>query len=77
MITLTDQPFDPGALLTASSLGALVVAIGLPLTGAGRWFGFQPPPLNVSLALAAIVAAYLASAELLKAFATRMAPRRR
>jgi Mg2+-importing ATPase len=59
----------PRPLLTASSLGALVVALVLPFTPAGRWFGFQAPPLTVSFALCGVVAAYLVSAELLKTFA--------
>lgn len=62
---------SPSPLLTASSLGALAVAIALPFTAVGRWFGFQSPPLEVSLALVAVVAIYLVCSELLKAFATR------
>jgi Mg2+-importing ATPase len=61
----------PRPLLTATSLGALAVAMVLPFTVASRWFGFQSPPHDVSLALGAIVAAYLVSAELLKTFAIR------
>lgn len=56
----------PRPLLAMSSLAALAVAMVLPFTPAGAWFGFQTPPLGLSLALAALVAIYLVCAEGLK-----------
>ncbi len=49
--------------LTATSLGAVALALLLPYTGLGRWFGFAPLPLGLSVALAATTAAYLLLAE--------------
>ena len=59
----------PNPVLTMSTLGALAVALAIPFSPIGAWFGFQPPPLIVSLSLLGIVIAYLAVAELLKPFA--------
>ena len=59
----------PRPLLTASSLGALAVAMAAPFTPIGGWFGFQAPPLAMTLALGLVVLIYLACAELLKSFA--------
>lgn len=61
----------PRPLLTVSTLGALAVAMAAPFTPISGWFGFQPPPLEAILGLCAVVCVYLASAELLKRFATR------
>ncbi|MGJ5178616.1 magnesium-translocating P-type ATPase [Bradyrhizobium oligotrophicum] len=58
---------DP--VLTASSLIALAVALGLPFTPAGAWFGFVAPPALVLAAIAGLVVAYLVSAEALKSLA--------
>ncbi|BAM92092.1 putative magnesium-translocating P-type ATPase [Bradyrhizobium oligotrophicum S58] len=65
---------DP--VLTASSLIALVVALGLPFTPAGAWFGFVAPPAIVLAAIAALVVAYLVSAEALKSLAVGPGPAR-
>ena len=59
----------PRPLLTASTLCALAVAMAAPFTPIGKWFGFQPPPLEVGLGLGFLVGIYLASAELLKRYA--------
>lgn len=67
----------PHPALTLSSLAALLVAMLLPFTPAGAWFGFQPPPLAVTASVAALVVAYLVCAELLKPFAIAPAIRRR
>ena len=56
----------PSPMLAASSLGALLVAMILPFTPIARWFGFQPPPLAATGALAVVVLIYLVMAELLK-----------
>jgi len=61
----------PSPILAASSLGALVVALILPFTPLGRWFGFVAPPLALDASLIALVAAYLVCAELLKRFTIR------
>jgi Mg2+-importing ATPase len=58
----------PRPALAASSLGALAVAMILPFTPAGSWFGFVTPPLPVVLALGGVTIAYLVMAELLKTF---------
>jgi P-type Mg2+ transporter len=71
----------PQPALIATSLGALVLALSIPFTPIGGWFGFESPPLATSLALAGIVFVYLICAELLKSLAVRTAtkhrPRRR
>ncbi|WP_426264605.1 magnesium-translocating P-type ATPase [Sphingomonas sp. PWP1-2] len=56
----------PRPWLAASSLGALVVAMALPFTPFGAWFGFVPPRWPVTLGLGAIVITYLAAAEMAK-----------
>ncbi len=61
----------PNRVLTISTLGALAVALAIPLSPLGAWFGFSAPPMWVMLALLAIVIAYLAAAELLKPIAIR------
>ncbi|MFG1428943.1 magnesium-translocating P-type ATPase [Roseixanthobacter glucoisosaccharinicivorans] len=59
----------PHPLLAASSLGALLVAMVLPFTPFGAWFGFALLPPALLGALALLVIAYLAMAEGLKRFA--------
>ncbi|WP_457104627.1 magnesium-translocating P-type ATPase [Methylobacterium sp. P5_C11] len=58
----------PGTALAVSSLAALTVALALPFTPMGAWFGFVPPPAPVLLAILAITVTYLALAELVKPF---------
>ena len=65
----------PNRVLTISTLGALTVALAIPLSPLGAWFGFQAPPPHVLLVLAGIVAAYLVCAELCKPLAIRAARR--
>ncbi|CCD86292.1 putative Magnesium-translocating P-type ATPase [Bradyrhizobium sp. ORS 285] len=60
---------DP--MLTASSLIALGVAMTVPFTPAGAWFGFVAPPIAMLAAIAALVAIYLVCAEGLKSFAVQ------
>jgi Mg2+-importing ATPase len=56
----------PRPALAASSLGALLVAMALPFTTMGEWFGFVAPPGYVLLALGGVTIAYLVLAEALK-----------
>lgn len=60
-----DLPRRP---LAASSLGALLVAMALPFTPIGEWFGFIAPPLAVVVSLGTLTVTYLVSAEVLKTF---------
>ena len=60
-------------VLTASSLTALAIALVLPFTPAGPWFGFVSPPAALLASIAFLVAAYLICAEGLKSFAVRPA----
>ncbi|MBC9881800.1 magnesium-translocating P-type ATPase [Bradyrhizobium sp. INPA01-394B] len=61
----------PDPVLAASSLVALLVAMVLPFTPLGAWFGFVAPPPIMMAGIALLVVAYLACAELLKPFAIR------
>ena len=59
----------PRPALAISSLLALVVAVALPFTPAGPWFGFHVPPAMTLAAVAVIVVLYLIAAEVLKPIA--------
>jgi Mg2+-importing ATPase len=59
----------PNRVLTLSTLAALAVALAIPFSPLGAWFGFKTPPPLVTLALAGIVVVYLVCAELLKPLA--------
>ena len=59
----------PRPALAASSLVALIIAMVLPFTPVGGWFGFEAPPLAMLVGTGAIVVIYLVSAELLKPLA--------
>ncbi len=63
----------PDRRLVASALAALVVAMAIPLTGLGHWFGFEPLPGALMATMGAVTLAYLASAQALKRFAVRPA----
>lgn len=67
----------PDPVLSASSLIALAVAMILPFTPVGAWFGFVTPPPIMMAGIALLVVVYLACAELLKPFAIRMGRRRK
>jgi P-type Mg2+ transporter len=67
----------PDPVLTASSLTALVVALVLPLTPLGGWFGFVAPPPAMLAGIAGLVVVYLVCAELAKPLAVRSAGHRR
>jgi P-type Mg2+ transporter len=61
----------PDPVLSASSLVALLVAMVMPFTPVGAWFGFVAPPPIMMAGIALLVVVYLACAELLKPFAIR------
>jgi Mg2+-importing ATPase len=65
----------PRPVLVASSLVALLVAMVLPFTPLGGWFGFETPPLIMLAGIGAIVVVYLVTAELLKPWAVRVRQR--
>jgi len=56
----------PSPWLIAASLGAVAVALALPLTAAGRHLGFVPPPLGFFPVLVVMVALYLGAVEVAK-----------
>jgi Mg2+-importing ATPase len=55
-----------GRFLTAMNLGAVALAILLPLLPCGRWFGFTTPPPMFFLFLVGATASYLALVEFAK-----------
>lgn len=61
VIRTRGQPFRsrPHPLLTATTLAAVAVGVGLPYSPFGAWFGFVPLPGHMVLALAGMTAAYL------------------
>ncbi len=61
----------PSPVLTMSTLGALTLALVIPFSPLGAWFGFRVPPTIVTITLAGIVALYLVCAELIKPLAIR------
>jgi Mg2+-importing ATPase len=74
----TARPFwtsRPNTVLTATSLGALAVALLLALTPAGHFAGFVSLPLPILTAMVIITIFYLGAAEALKPFALRWAPK--
>jgi Mg2+-importing ATPase len=56
----------PHAALAATSLAVVLTALILPFTALGRYFGFQPPPVEFFVILAALVVAYLGIVEAAK-----------
>lgn len=61
----------PRPMLAASSLLALFVAVVLPFTPIGAWFGFVVPPFAVLASIGGLVLIYLILAELLKPLAIK------
>jgi Mg2+-importing ATPase len=59
----------PNPVLTISTLAALAVALAIPFSPLGEWFGFRDLPTPVGIALAGIVIVYLVCAELFKPLA--------
>jgi P-type Mg2+ transporter len=67
----------PHVALVASSLSVVVVALVLPYTALGRYFGFEAPPAEFMAILAALVVAYVLIVEAAKrVFYRRLANRR-
>jgi Mg2+-importing ATPase len=66
----------PEPVLAVSSLVALAVAMILPFTPFGSWFGFVAPPPIMLAGIGLLVVIYLACAELLKPLAVRTRQRR-
>jgi Mg2+-importing ATPase len=65
----------PRPALIVSSFIALAVAMALPFSPLGGWFGFVLPSPFVLIAIFGLVLAYLVSAELLKPWAIGATPR--
>lgn len=66
----------PNPWLTICSLLVVAIAVLLPFTPLGRFFGFVPPPLLFFFILAGMVMVYLAMVEMVKQwFYKRYAPR--
>ncbi len=66
----------PRPVLTATSLGALLVALILPFTPMAGWLGFQALPVAALVGIALLVVTYLGCAELLKHVAIKPGRRR-
>ena len=62
----------PGLLLIGTTAGAVILAMALPLSPAGRWFGFVAPPPLFYVYLAGVTVAYLALVEVVKALFYRV-----
>jgi len=61
----------PSLPLLATTLAVCLLGLWLPLSSFGTALGFAPPPRGYWLVLSTIVAAYLVSAQLLKAWLAR------
>jgi magnesium-transporting ATPase (P-type) len=66
----------PGRFLIGTTLGAVVLAVLLPMLPVGHWFGFVPPPPLFFAYLIAATLAYLALVEVAKVPFYRMLGRR-
>jgi Mg2+-importing ATPase len=67
----------PRPALAVSSLAALIIAMVLPFTPVGSWFGFATPPPVMLAGIGMIVVVYLVFAELLKPLAVAQTGRAR
>jgi len=59
---------QPHPLLTVTSLAIVAIAILLPFTPIGTYFGFVPPPAKFYFILGVMVLIYLGMVELAKQF---------
>jgi len=68
IIRTRGNPFKSRAhpILTATSLGVVIIAAALPFSPIGAYFGFVPPPARFYLILVSMVVVYLAMVELAK-----------
>jgi Mg2+-importing ATPase len=66
----------PHPILTTTTLAALAVAIVLPFSGVGPWFGFAGLEWPIAASIVALVAVYLVMAELAKPLAVHRERRR-
>jgi len=68
VIRTRGSPFAsrPHPLLIVASLSAICLAVALPFTGVGEWFGFVAPPIFLLLVLAGMSVLYLLAAEGIK-----------
>ncbi|HTT80127.1 MAG TPA: magnesium-translocating P-type ATPase [Stellaceae bacterium] len=64
----------PHPLLAASSIGVVGLAIGLPFTPLGRWFGFVPPNGALLAAIGGLTVVYLLLAQGAKTWLYRRWP---
>jgi P-type Mg2+ transporter len=73
IIRTNGRPWNnlPEPVLAASSLAALAVAMILPFTPVGGWFGFVAPPPVMLAAIGLLVVLYLGCAEWVKPLAVR------
>jgi len=53
----------PHPLLAATSIAVVVLAVVLPFTPLGTWFGFAPPSVAFLFAIAGLTVSYLVLAE--------------
>ncbi|MBR0717637.1 magnesium-translocating P-type ATPase [Bradyrhizobium liaoningense] len=77
IIRTNERPWHnwPDPVLSVSSLVALLVAMAVPFTPVGTWFGFVAPPPLMMAGIALLVVTYLVCAELVKPFAIRRGPK--
>ena len=59
----------PNPVLTITTLMALALALAIPFSPLGEWFGFRDLPPHLAIVLGGIVAVYLVCAELFKPLA--------
>ena len=64
----------PSPYLVVAALGVVALAVLLPFTALGRWFGFVAPPLSLLAALAGMLVCYLVLAEAVKRWFYRRQP---
>jgi Mg2+-importing ATPase len=64
----------PSPYLAAAALGVVALAILIPFTALGRWFGFVAPPPALLAALAVMLVCYLVLAEVVKRWFYRHRP---
>ncbi len=64
----------PSPYLVVAALAVVALAVLLPFTALGRWFGFVAPPPSLLAALAGMLLCYLALAEAVKRWFYRRQP---